>query len=383
MRIEKAKLFHLNIHFKVNFVHAMASRSYSDSIIVMLEGNGFKGYGEAVVRDYVSGSLGEKTDILSNARTAANEIIKLLGVKERDFTAAELKRNLKSLKIENSHLPVLCAVETALLDFLCGKEEKDIYELLTTQPLRERVIYGGTLPILPLKAAEQLLNGFKKLKITNLRVKLNNNLEYSKEILKKARHILGENFDLRVDANASWNLESAFSNLEICREYGIFAVEQPFKRKSEYFPKLLNSPQAKDFHFVADESALTEEDIYDAKQNRSFDMINIRLSKNGGLFKSMLLAEKAEEYGIKYQVGCHVGETGILSSVGRVLASLVKDPIYTDGSYDEYLLTDNITKANLTFGSGGEARIIRGRGLGFKIDERKLRRLSIETTEYF
>jgi len=239
------------------------------------------------------------------------------------------------------------------------------------------------LPILPLKAAEQLLNGFKKLKITNLRIKLSNDTEYSKEILKKARHILGENFDLRVDTNASWNLESAFTNLKICREYGILTVEQPFKRESEYFPKLLNSPQAKDFHFVADESALTEEDIYNAWRNRSFDMINIRLSKNGGLFKSLFLAENAEKYGIKYQVGCHVGETGILSSVGRVFASLVKDPVYADGSYDEYLLTENITKTNLTFGAGGEARIIRGRGLGFEIDEKNLRRLSIETTEYF
>ena len=381
MRIDKAKLFHLNIHFKVNFVHAMASRSYSDSIIIMLEGNGFKGYGEAVVRDYVSGSLGEKNDILNNARIAAEEIIRTFKVKE--LRIANLKSYLSGLKIEVSRLPILCAVETALLDILCKAEGKDVYELLDTEPVHKKITYGGTLPILAVKAAEKLLTGFKQLGITNLRVKLNNNIKYSKEILKKARLILGDNFDLRVDANASWNLESAFSSLKICREYDVSTVEQPFGRGSKLFPKLINSQEAKNFHFVADESALTVEDVCKAGQDKSFDMINIRLSKNGGLFKSLLLAEKAEEYGIKYQVGCHVGETGILSSAGRVLASLVNNPVYSDGSYDEYLLSDNITKANLTFGTGGEASIIRGKGLGFEIDESKLRRLSIETTGYF
>jgi len=381
MKIEKAELFRLNIHFKVDFAHAMASRSYSDSIIIMLESNGFKGYGEAVVRDYVSGSLGEKSDTLNNVKRAAEEFIRTY--KRREFSIASLKNYSESLKTKVSHLPILCAVETALLDILCKAEGKDIYELLDTEPLRDKIIYGGTLPILTVKAAEQLLMGFKQLGITNLRIKLSSNTEYSRQILKKARHILGKDFDLRVDANASWNLESALSNLKICRKYGIFTIEEPFGRDSKFLPKLINSPQVNNFHFVADESALTAEDIYKAEQDKSFDMINIRLSKNGGLFKSLLLAEEAEEYGIKYQVGCHVGETGILSSVGRVLASLVNNPVYTDGSYDEYLLSDNITKANLTFGPGGKASIIRGKGLGFEIDENKLRRLSIETTGYF
>lgn len=381
MRIERAKIYHLNIPFKVNFVHAMASRSYSDSVIIMVEGNGFKGYGEAVVRDYVSGTLGGEQSLLNNVQKAARKFIGPF--KDSEFDITNLKSFSEGLKPENSHLPILCAVETAIIDTLCKEAGKDIYKLLGTEPLRNTITYGGTLPILPLKAAEQLLVNFKQLGLINLRIKLDNNIEYTRQILKKARLILGNHFDLRVDANASWNWESALSNLKICREYGVFIIEEPFGRDNKFLSKLISSSQTEDFHFVADESALTTEDIDRAKKNKSFDMINIRLSKNGGLFKSLLLAERAEKYSIRYQVGCHVGETGILSSLGRVLASLVKKPVYTDGSYDEYLLSDNITKTNCTFGPGGRASVIRGKGLGFEISEEKLRRFSVESSGYF
>ena len=54
MRIERAELYFLEIPFKFDVTHgARASRSFSDSLILRLSGNGNSGYGEAVVRDYV------------------------------------------------------------------------------------------------------------------------------------------------------------------------------------------------------------------------------------------------------------------------------------------------------------------------------------------
>ena len=107
-------------------------------------------------------------------------------------------------------------------------------------------------------------------------------------------------------------------------------------------------------------------------------MINIRLSKNGGLLRSLELEERAISHGIDCQLGCHVGETGILSAAGRVAASLMREPVYVDGSYDEYLLSDNITTKNLTFGHGGRADVVRDEGLGFTIGDEALERLSYE-----
>ena len=139
--------------------------------------------------------------------------------------------------------------------------------------------------------------------------------------------------------------------------------------------KLREDPRSKGFVFVADESVLSLQDLQVIGRNQTYDIINIRLSKNGGLMRSLALAEAATELGIQYQLGCHVGETGILSAAGRIAASLMAQPLYIDGSYDNYLLSDNIINENLTFGIGGKAEAVRNNGLGFTINTGKLKGL--------
>ena len=71
---------------------------------------------------------------------------------------------------------------------------------------------------------------------------------------------------------------------------------------------------------------------------------------------------------IAFQVACHLGESGILSAAGRALSLLCKDAVYYDGSYDKYLLTDNVTNENVSFAHGGLAGPLKGSGLGVDIN---------------
>ncbi|MCK4425291.1 MAG: hypothetical protein KAV69_00980 [Deltaproteobacteria bacterium] len=377
-RIEKAEIYALKIPFKMDFTHAMASRAFSDSLILKIEGQEEKGFGEAIVRDYVSGEIGKDADLLKNAKEIIARILEpLMG---KDISWKEGKEHLDSLVLESHELPLLCAVETALLDMFCHSSGEDIYGLLKKEPLKQLIQYGGTLPMLPLSAAEYILDMYEKVNIRNIRIKLGTDLDYNEKILKLSREKLGWDFDLRVDANASWSLEIAPNNLKLCRKYGIFLVEEPFGRNREEILFLLKYPESRDFQFVADESALTVSDIETMAKNRSYHMINLRLSKNGGLLKVLKMAEIAEKKGLQYQIGCHVGETGILSALGRVAASILPKAVYVDGSYDSYLLSENITSENFSFGFGGVAEIIRRKGLGFIVDEARLGRLSIGKT---
>jgi len=377
-KIEKAELYALKIPFKMDFTHAMASRSFSDSLILKIEGQGKRGFGEAIVRDYVTGEIGKDTDLLENAKKIIARILE--PIFEKNISWEEGKEHLDSLALESHELPLLCAVETALLDMFCNSSGEDIYDLLKKEPLKQSIQYGGILPILPLSAAEYFLDIYEKANIRNIRIKLGTDLDYNEEILKLSREKLGRDFDLRVDANASWSLEMAFKSLKLCRKYGIFRIEEPFGRGREEIFFLLKDPESRDFQFVADESALTVSDIETMAKNRNYHMINLRLSKNGGLFKILKMAEIAEGGGLRYQVGCHVGETGILSASGRVAASILPKAVYVDGSYDSYLLSENITSENFSFGFGGVAEIIRGQGLGFTVDETRLGKLSVGKT---
>ena len=185
-----------------------------------------------------------------------------------------------------------------------------------------------------------------------------------------------DGFDLRVDANGAWEVNDALENLTMLTDFGIKTVEEPFGRDSEKILRCLDDARSDGFTFVADESILTVADLDEIMNSHTYTMLNIRLSKNGGLLKSLEIDERA--IGISTQLGCHVGETGILSAAGRVAASLMRDPVYVDGSYDAHLLSENVTAENLSFSRGGHAEVIRGRGLGFVIDENALDRLSYD-----
>jgi hypothetical protein len=71
-----------------------------------------------------------------------------------------------------------------------------------------------------------------------------------------------------------------------------------------------------------------------------------------------------------------LGESGLLSAAGRVLSLLCRDAVYHEGSYDEYLLKENITQKNMSFGWRGEAGAVGGVGLGVEADVESLNRLS-------
>nr|HDN01082.1 hypothetical protein [Deltaproteobacteria bacterium] len=381
IKLDKAELYALKIPFKMDFTHAMASRSFSDSLILKIEGQGKRGFGEAIIRDYVSGEIGENAYLLENAKEIIAKIFEPL--MEKEISWKEVKEYFNFLSLKSHELPLLCAAETALLDIFCHTSGGDIYDVLKKGPVRQSVQYGGILPILPFSAAEYFLGMYERANIRNIRIKVGTDLDYNEEIFKLSREKLGRDFDLRVDANASWSLETALACLKVCRKYGIFLIEEPFGRNSEEIFFLLKAPESSDFKFVADESALTINDIESMAENKSYHMINLRLSKNGGLLKILKLAEIAEKGGLKYQIGCHVGETGILSAVGRVAASILSGAMYVDGSYDSYLLSQNITSEDFSFGFGGVAEIIRGQGLGFMVDENKLEMLSIGKTRCF
>lgn len=379
MIITSAELYQLQIPFKLAFNHTRADRLCSDSIILKLTGVAksgaqYTGWGEAVIREYVSGKLESNKKFIETVSAAIRSLLDPFI--SRQLTEDQILSELSDCKPAENELPLLCAVETALMDLLCTASGSDIYSLLGRSPAREIIIYGGTLPLLPTPAAEKLLGGYKKLGITNLRVKIGSDPEYNKKTLLLVRKIMGENYDIKVDTNAGWTFDDAIINIPLLRELGVKIIEEPFGKENSgcgnTLCRLIKSGNTDGIIFMADESALTAEDLKTAAKEKTFGMANIRLAKNGGLLKALEMAEAAEKLGIRYMSGCHVGETGILSAAGRLASSLMKTPEYTDGSYDSHLLTGNITEDDLSFGPGGKANIIRNKGLGFRIDENKL-----------
>jgi L-alanine-DL-glutamate epimerase-like enolase superfamily enzyme len=111
------------------------------------------------------------------------------------------------------------------------------------------------------------------------------------------------------------------------------------------------------------------------------DLLNVRLSKCGGIIPSLRIIAFAQRSGLGVQLGCHPGETSLLSAAGRQVASRIDGLRYVEGSYDRHILAANLTEHDLTFGYGGRARALDGPGLGVDVDPGALAAMTLESRE--
>jgi L-Ala-D/L-Glu epimerase len=374
MRIDSAEISFLEIPFRLSVSHgARADRTFSDSLVLAVRAGGCEGFGEAVVRDYVSGGMGEGEDFRGRAASAAARILRTLA---GAGTWREALALLASADCEPAQLPILCAVETAVIDLACRAEGVDVYGLLGRKPAREKVAYGGVMPILPLEAARQFIGMYRKVGFPDFKVKVSADRQYNEAILELCRSSLGPQADIRVDANACWSVPGVDGHLEVCGRFGVRVVEQPFPVGAEGAAEAAARARSRGFSFMADEGVVAFSDVGRIAAEGTYHSLNLRLSKNGGLQRLLAMADQAGSLGLPCMLGCMVGETGILSALGRSAACLLPAPLYLEGSYDGILLTENVTRENLGFGPGGVAPVIRDRAVGFDVDKEKLARLT-------
>ncbi len=173
--------------------------------------------------------------------------------------------------------------------------------------------------------------------------------------------------DIRLDANEAWPAA------ELIDRVGPLAAVLSRRRSSSRCRTPRSTPSPSCARGWAFRSCSTSRcagfpDAEAAVAQRTADLLNVRLSKCGGILPSLRIIGLAQRSGLGVQLGCHPGETSLLSAAGRHVASRVAGLRYVEGSYDRHILAANLTRQDLTFGYGGRARPVDGPGLGVEVD---------------
>jgi muconate cycloisomerase len=126
---------------------------------------------------------------------------------------------------------------------------------------------------------------------------------------------------------------------------------------------------------MADEGVCTMEDLVHMRESKAIQGVNCRIAKMGGLIPAARIGRSAA--GLDLLVGCHVGESPVLSAAGRHLAALLPEARWFEGSYDRWLLRPSLAEKPLGFGKGGRAPVELAPGLGVEIRRDVLERLSV------
>ena len=154
-------------------------------------------------------------------------------------------------------------------------------------------------------------------------------------------------------------------------------MEQPLPRGP--VSELAALRAATSIPIMTDESLVTLEDARILIESEACDVFNVRLSKCGGLGRSLEFIELARSGGLDWQLGAHVRETGILSAVGRALALSVTDSLFVEGSIGEWLLQEDLCAPPVQFGPDSYGEPLSGPGLGIEVLEERVARYAVRT----
>ena len=372
MKINKVDIYKISLPFTGDFSHSRKKGSSANNIIVEVFANQGKvrGYGEGAPRQYVTGESQE------SVTKSINHFL------HRDLFPWELNDIsqiwdfIDSLPKGKENNATICAIEMALLDTLGKNQNKSVTDYFSKDFFTKNIFYGATIPLannLQIIKVSQLI---KKLKINELRLKMGQDFEQNKVAVEAVRLIFGDNYDLRIDTNGAWNLELALEHIPLIEKYNVKVVEEPLIPEDPDLAEFAGMIRDNGVIMMADESACSLEDVERIIKEKNYSMINVRLSKCGGFQNSFRIIDQLRTNGLSFQIGCQLGESGILSAAGRALGLLCSDAKYYDGSYDKFLLKENITTEHVSFGPGGKAGSLDGPGLGVVINKESLMRLS-------
>jgi len=154
----------------------------------------------------------------------------------------------------------------------------------------------------------------------------------------------GPTVDLRADANAAWSRAMATEAIAALAPLRLSSIEEPLVGRDLEGCAALRRAGAR---IMLDESVSTSVDAERAIAAGAADLFNLRLSKCGGLFATLRLAARAAEAGLGWQLGCMVGETGILSCLGRLLVARVRGARYFESTVPARSLEADVTDAVL------------------------------------
>ena len=375
MRIQKIKICHLALPFRGEF--EISQRKGNPSHIIVLEAIGeastIKGYGEGIPVKVVTGETPE---------SVIRDIVRFAADPSFPWELEDVSRILNfvdGFPDEKAHNAAICAMEMAFLDALGKDQHRPVSDFFPHTHLTNLVHYGAPVTLGNKDRIAILCRWIKAFGISRVRIKMGKSFDQNRHALETVGSLLGHDCELRIDPNGIWDRDLAFRHLPLIVKYNVNIVEEPMERDAPGFSEFVDALRSEGIMLMACESAPTLKDVKKIVDEKFYQMINVKLCRSGGFRKSIRMIDHIRESPLSFQIGCTLGESGILSAAGRALCLLSKDAVNYDGSYDRFLLKENTTLEPVSFGPKGEAGPLQSPGLGVRVNRRALHRLSISS----
>lgn len=345
-RLRRLGLKPLRIPFTVAFRHASAERSETSTLWAEAElDNGITGAGESCPREYVTG----ESLATAQAFFARHEPT----LRERVVDLSSLRAWMASNAHDIDANPAAwCAIELALLDAFAKNAKETVERLLGLPDIEGTFRYTAVVGDASPKAFAAAVDQYSKFGFTDFKVKLAGDLDRDRAKIDTLRAIDAPAIRVRVDANNMWNdAEHAVQFLRSL-DYRFYAIEEPIE--ANRYDSLARISDALGCPIILDESLVRVEQLGSLPAPATRWLINIRVSKMGGLLRSLRIVEAARRSAIGIIVGAQVGETSLLTRAALTVACAAGESLRAqEGAFGTRLLARDVCHPPLMFGHGG------------------------------
>lgn len=372
MRIIAVDVFSYDAPFRFAYPSAHMVRMKADSVILALRCvGGIAGYGESAPRPYVTGETNVSVSELIRNRFSPFLIGQEISKRE---DLEKILCNLEQACMEEgitSYRSALGAVDIALFDALGKLQGVPVCRLLGPE-IRRELPWSLPVPLLSEEEIQRFYQGISRRTFGSLKVLVGRDEEENLKKLKLIRNLFGNEIEVRIEVNGQWTKDEAFSNLQKMKKFAIAAVEQPVAKGDIAGMKAIR--EAFGISVIADESLCSPEDAEELLDRGACNILNIKVSKVGGLLAAYRIAGLAASRGASCLLGAHVGETGILTSAA--LHFLIAAPALSAVEGFSSLLFDESRRIDDLDPAERIREILTAPGLGFDPAETILKNLS-------
>jgi len=336
----KISILPLSIPFKTKFSHASYERAHTESFFIKVTKANEVGFGESCPRMYVTGETIDSCKwFLTNYADDINRIKSM----------TDLMRWVN----ENSDLidtnpAAWCAIEMAMIDVFAKLTKQPASKMLSLGQHEHKQHFSAIVGYKSLKKA--LL--FKLMGFSDFKLKIGCSIRSNKIVIKLMRLLGVYPSKVRLDANNLWETpQECIDNLSHLK--GTFwALEEPIKAFD--YEGMYQIARALDCKIILDESFLAPKQVANITKYKDIFIANVRISKLGGVLRTLKAIRMLTELGIPFILGSHVGETSLLGKVQQVIFQSCKQPcLAVEGGFSSWLLKRDPFQPQLKVGYGG------------------------------
>jgi L-alanine-DL-glutamate epimerase-like enolase superfamily enzyme len=314
--ITGATIYRLKIPLNMAFTISLGSTDFYDAVVVELRFSDIIGYGEA---ETVQQITGETPEVLFDVSAGI-----LASMEGQSFESVE-DVSLFITSFCHGNNAAKSAVDMAFHDALGKMHGISVADLLGGS-MRPRIT-SFTIPIGDVNENLKLLDRYQKAGARIIKVKVGKSATKDAERLTVIAGKLDDGVTFFADANQGYRLTDAVKISEILYRNEALFFEQPMIRND--LVAFRNLRRKAGIPIMLDESISSPKDVLDAVCADAADMVNVKLSKSGGIRNAVKTLVAAQAAGLDAMVGCMLeSKLGIAASLA--VANAVNNVKYTD-----------------------------------------------------